>query len=269
MGPFGRAPAICAVCLVAFSGRAATVESIRSLLQAGRTTEALREMEALQKQNVGNPNVLLELGKIFQELAAARATRLEQLNPESPQVHELIGKSLESHNRVAEALTQYKLAAQKDPKLPGIHFLIGNLYWKEQDLDAALPEMQAELRLNPDHSLANLRMGEILLTTEADHPERALPYLQKAAAGPHASLEAHRERGKALRMAGQYREAMIELQLVAERDSEDSKVHAQLAALYRAMGNPEAAKKEMETLREILQREREASLQAHQEQGRR
>jgi tetratricopeptide (TPR) repeat protein len=245
---------------------AATIESIRSLLKSGHTPEALREIEDLQKQAGKDPDLQLEIGKILQELAASRAERLEQLAPESPQAHELTGKSFEAHDKTSEALTHYQLAAQKDPALPGIHFLIGNLYWKQRDLNAAMPELEAELRLNPNHSFANLRMGEILLTTNADHPEMAIPYLRKAASDSHMNLEAHRELGKALRMAGRYGEALKELQLVAERQPEDSKIHAQLAALYRATGNAEGVKKEMEAQREILQRQREASLQLHQAQ---
>jgi tetratricopeptide (TPR) repeat protein len=254
------------LCSIVLPVRAATVESIRSLLKAGHTSEALREMEDLQKQNGDNPEIQLEIGMIFQELAASRAERLEQLAPESPQVHELIGKSFESHDKVPEALAQYKLAVQKDPMLPGIHFLIGNLYWKQRDLNAAMPELEVELRLNPNHNLANLRMGEILLATDADHPEKAIPCLRKAASDPRASLEAHRELGKALRMIGKYDEALRELQFVVERQPEDNKIHAQLAALYRATGNAEAARREMKAQQEILQRQREASLQLHQDQ---
>jgi tetratricopeptide (TPR) repeat protein len=254
-------------CCAAYSGQAATIESIRSLLKAGHTSEALRELEDLRKQSGKNPEIQLEIGKIFQELAASRAERLEQLAPNSPQAHELIGMSLESHDKLSEALTEYKLAAEKDSTLPGIHFLIGNLYWKQRDLNAAIPELKEELRSNPNHSLANLRMGESLLAIEADNPEKALSYLRKAAADPRASLEAHRELGKALRMTGDYGKALEELRFVAERQPEDSKIHAQLAALYRAMGDSEAARREMETQRQLLQRQREASIQLHQTQS--
>jgi len=251
------------ICLLAFPLRGATIESIRALIQAGRTLEALREINALQRQKPDDPDVQLEIGKIFQELGASRAERLEQLAPNSPQAHELIGKSLEAHEKLPEALAQYRLAAQANPALPGIHFLIGNLYWKQRDFDAAKPELEAELRLNPHHALANLRMGEISLVTDAETPNAAVSYLQKAVSDPHASLEAHRELGKALRMAGQYDAALKELQFVAGRQPEDNGVHAQLAALYRAMGNAEAARREMEAQRQILQRQREASLQLH------
>jgi len=252
------------LCFFALSGKAATIESVRSLVKSGRTLEALREMGDLQRQKPDDPAIQVEVGEILQELAASRLERLERLAPESPQVHELIGKSFESHDKIPEALAQYKLAAQKDPALPGVHFLLGNLYWKQRDLNAAKPELEAELRLNPNHGLANLRMGEISLVTNADAPEDGISYLRKAVSDPHATLEAHRELGKALRMAGHYGEALQELSLVARRQPDDNKVHAQLAALYRAIGNREGARNEMEIQQRLLQRQREASLKAHE-----
>jgi tetratricopeptide (TPR) repeat protein len=255
------------VCLFAVSTQAATIESVRSFLTAGRTVEALREIETLKQQSGGNPDVLFEIGILFQELAASRAQRLEEVDAGSPQVQELLGRSLESHNRLSEALARYQAAAEKNPALPGIHFLIGNLYWKQRDFNAALRELQAELRVNPHHSLANLRMGEILLTTEADEPAKALPYLQKAAADPQANIETHLELGKALRMVRRYDEAFKELEWVAVHQPENNRVHAQLAAVYRGRGNPEAANREMRKQREILQKEREASIAAQQERA--
>jgi len=252
------------LCLLSLSLEAATIESIRSLVKAENVVEALHEITNLQKQRPDDPDVQVEIGKIFQELAASHLQRLEQLAPESPQVRELIGKSFESHDKIPEALAQYKLAAQKDPALPGVHFLLGNLYWKQRDLNAARPELETELRLNPNHGLANFRMGEISLVTNADAPEDAIPYLRKAVSDPHATLEAHRELGKALRMAGHYGEALQELSLVARRQPDDNKIHAQLAALYRAMGNREGARNEMEIQQRLLQRQREASLKAHE-----
>lgn len=190
------------LCFLSLCLEAATIESIRSLVKAEDAIEALHEITNLQKQRPDDPDVQVEIGKVFQELAAAHLQRLEQMAPESPQVHELIGKSFESHEKIPEALTHYRIASQKDPALPGIHFLIGNLYWKQRDLNAAKPELEMELQLNPNHGLANLRIGEIFLVTNSDTPETALLYLRKAGSDPHASLEAHRELGKALRMAG-------------------------------------------------------------------
>ena len=243
---------------------AATTDGVRALVRSGHITEALREMRDLERENPNDPNLQFEIGELLQELAASRAERLQKLAPDSAQVHELIGKSLESHQKAAEALAEYELAARADPSLPGIHFLIGNLFWKQRDFAAAKPALESELALNPSHAFANLRMGEILLVTDADAPLHAIPYLKKAVADSHTGLEAHRELGRALRMAHQYQEAFQELQLVVKERPDDERVHAQLAALYRDRGDSQNARKELEIQRRILQTKREASLKARE-----
>jgi Flp pilus assembly protein TadD len=248
--------------------RAASIESIRELIRSGKIVEALQEMEQLEKGRPQDPNVQFELGVILQELAATRAEQLERVAPGSPEAHELIGKSLESHQKLTDALREYQLAAEKAPKLPGIYFLIGNVQWKQRDFNAAKAAFAKELALNPNHFLANLRMGETLLASDASAARDALPYLQKAAESPQASLEAHLTYGRALRLAGQYDEALSELKLVADRNPQDGLVHAQLAAVYRAKGDQETARKEMQLHEQILKSRRDAAVEVRSEQNR-
>jgi tetratricopeptide (TPR) repeat protein len=256
--------AIILLCLAGASGETATIESARTLVRSGRVVEALRQIRELEKQKPNDPNLQFELGEILQELAGSRAERLQKVSPQSSQVHQLIGKLLESHQKMAEALAEYEQAARANPSLPGIHFLIGNIYWKQRDFEAARPALETELKLNPNHALANLRMGQILLVTDANAPQTAIPYLRNAIADSHTGLEAHRELGKALRLSGKYQEAFHELELVARQEPDDELVHAQLAALYRAQGNGERVRKELEIQRQILERKRQASLNARQ-----
>ena len=256
--------AIILLCLAGASGETATIESARTLVRSGRVVEALRQIRELEKQKPNDPNLQFELGEILQELAGSRAEQLQKVSPQSPQIHELIGRLLESHHKITEALAEYEQAARASPSLPGIHFLIGNLHWKQRDFDAARPALEAELKLNPNHALANLRTGEMLLVTDADTPQTAIPYLQKAAADTHTELEAHRQLGKAFRLARKYQQAYQELEFVARQRPDDELVHAQLAALYRDQGNLKDARKELEIQRQILQRKREASLQQRQ-----
>ncbi len=247
--------------LLNVSVHAATLESARSLAHSGRVIEALRELKELEQRNPNDPDLQFAIGETLQELAGAKTEQLQKLAPESAQMHELMGKLLESHQKEAEAALEYQLAAKREPNRPGIHFLIGNLFWKQRDLDAARPAFEKELELNPDHAQANLRMGEILLVTDRESPQSAIPYLHKAIADAHTGLEAHRELGKALRLAGRYGDSYHELEFVLKQDPDDELVHAQLAALYRDKGDSTNARKELAIQRQILQRKRDASLQ--------
>lgn len=224
----------------------------RALIEAGRTPEALRQIRALLERDPDNPEAMFEAGRILQDLAGTRFALMERLAPESPETHEMLGRYYEAQNRLDEALAQYRSALKIKPDRPGLHFLIGNVLWKQRDYEAAAPELMAELRVNPSHTMANHRVGNILIAQ--DEAPRAIAYLEKAVAADAGFLDARRDLGKAYRMAGRFDDALRELKVVAERRPEDDSVHAQLAIVYRSLGNPEQAAAEMTIQRKILRK---------------
>jgi tetratricopeptide (TPR) repeat protein len=231
------------------------IASIRALISEGKVPEALRQLQLLRTAHPDDPTLQMEVGEILQELAASRAELLRKAAPDSAQAHELAGKSLESHQKLTDALKEYQLAEEKQPALPGIHFSIGNIYWKLGDLGRARAALSRELALNPAHVQANLRMGQAILRADENEAQIAVPYLKKAIEGDSRNLEAHRELGKALRLTGRPAEALKELKLVASARPDDMTIHAQLAAAYRAVGDTDSARREMELHAKLLQAE--------------
>lgn len=245
--------------------RAARLYLIRTLIERGRAVEAVRQLDILLKANQADPDVRFEAGQLLQQLGDARMGDLQRMAPDSAEAHQLLGRSHEARSQLKEALAEYRLALEGSPSAPGIHFFIGNILWKQRDLDAAATEFESELTTNPNHTLANLRLAQIELAR--DRAAAAVPLLRKAVAGDATLLEAHRELGKALRVTGNYEEAVRELDWVARRRPEDDSVHAQLAAVFRAMGETERANQEMRLHRAILQKKLNASREAMQKAG--
>jgi Flp pilus assembly protein TadD len=235
------------------------VEATRELIRKGNIVGALQNLSTIASRNSDDPEAKLAMGEMFQELAALRAEQLQRVAPESAAAHELLGKSLEAQGKLDDALAEYRRALDRGPATPGLHFLIGNVNWKLRNFDAAQAELGEELKVNPHHATANLRMGQIVLTTQRDDPRRAVTFLEEAVAGAQSSLEAHRELGKALRLAHKFPEALKELQYVASKAPNDDTIHAQLAALYRETGDRERARQEIETHAKILRERLQAS----------
>jgi Tfp pilus assembly protein PilF len=246
---------------------AASVKATRELIQHGQVVEALQNLKAIERQYPDAPEAKLAVGEIFQELAALRAEQLQRVAPDSAAAHELLGKSLESRGRLTEALAEYRYALERGPAIPGLHFLVGNLEWKLRNFNAAEVELLNELKLNPHHAEANLRMGQILLAVQRDQPLRAVAYLREATADDKTLLEAHRELGKALRLAHKFQEALKELQFVAAQRPNDNLVHAQLAAVYKDMGDRERARQEIEIHARILRQRLQASQKMRTQQA--
>jgi Flp pilus assembly protein TadD len=239
----------------------------RELISQGKIANALNIISDLQKRGSSDPEAEFAAGEILQELAALRAEQLQRVAPDSAAAHELLGKSFEAQGKLEEALTEYRRASEKAPAERGLHFMTGNVNWKLKKIEDAQLELGEELKMNPHHAMANLRMGEILLDTQRESPSQAVLYLREAVAGAPASLEAHREFGKALRLAHQYPEAEKEFRLVESRAPNDPTVHAQLAALYKEMGEREKARAEIMIHARILREKLEASQKAHTPQS--
>jgi len=235
---------------------AADLDRARALLREERTAEALREIQSTTRALPDDPEIQYEAGTLLRELGAKRAARLEELAPDSAEVHELIGRSLETRGKLEEALAEYRAALSKDPQRVGVHALVGNVLWKQRDFSGARAEMERELNINPSHSVANLRLGQILLSM--DQPREAAVYLRAAIHADSSSTEAHLALGKACRALDAFPEALKEFRLVAEKRPNDTTAHAQLAAIYRAMGDQNRSKAESEILRRLLQRSAEA-----------
>jgi Flp pilus assembly protein TadD len=240
-----------------------TLQTARKLIQEGKIVDALRQLAILDKQAGHDPEVQLALGELFQELSASRAEQLQQVAPDSAAAHELLGKSYEARGKLSEALSEYEHARDSNPREAGLNFLLGNLEWKLKNTEAAERDLRKELELNPHHAMANLRLGQILLVTDRDNPDHAIAYLKEAATDAASSLEAHRELGKALRISHQYSEAVKELKLVEQERPNDDSVHAQLAALYRDLGDTERARIEIELHARILRERLQASQDLH------
>src|SRR5439155_329813 len=119
---------------------------------------------------------------LIRELAERRFAALERLAPDSAAVKELAGRRFEIEGKLPDALREYRGAIAAEPGRPGVHFEAGNILWRLDELDAAAEELRTELARTPHHGLANLRMGQILLSRNED--QQALAFLEHTAHRP-------------------------------------------------------------------------------------
>lgn len=229
----------------------------RALIEAGRIPEAIGHLQTAAK-NESNAEARFAVGEILQQLALARQAELRRIAPDSPELDELAGRQFELQGRLDDALQRYKSAAAKDAQRGGIHFLIGNLLWRQRNLPAAEAELRNELERNPHHGMANLRLGEVLLAT--DRAQDAVVPLERAVAVMSTSSAAHRELGKAYRKVDRPQNALREWKLVAAARPNDDQVHFLLGSLYKQLGDSQAAAREMKLHRDILMRRNPASI---------
>lgn len=227
----------------------------RTLVELHRNPEAAAEIQKVLTGAVA-PDVRLEAGRLLREMAERHLAQLQTVAPDSPAATELAGERYEWTGDLDAALAEYRAAAKSHDDRPGTHYRIGNILWLKRQTDEALIELQKELALNPQHGMANLRVGQLLLLNRA---EESLPYFERALRAMPESIEARREAGKAYRKAGRNSEARALWESVAKARPGDDQVHYLLANLYRDLGENALFRVEIEKHRALLEHRRETA----------
>jgi tetratricopeptide (TPR) repeat protein len=226
------------------------VQRATLLYYRGQFTEAKKTLEVYLTTHPRDLEAQYLLAKTYRMLSLEVLARLMKDDPDSYRSHQLLAQTYENQEQDDKALAEYRIVEKMDPALPGIHFEIGRLLWKNNHADAesALEELRRELQLNPDHSEANGEIGTILV---AEHePGKAVPYLEAALRlSPDAGF-IHEQLGSAYLQQKDYPRAEAELKKAVADDPYGS-AHYQLALAYRAEGRRTEAAAEFETVRRI------------------
>jgi tetratricopeptide (TPR) repeat protein len=214
----------------------------RSFALNGEYQSAIDSLHTWSARYGNDADVLYWTGKFYEELSEQTFERMEKEDPNSYLVLQINGDQLLKKRKYPEALAAYRRALSAKPDTPGLHFDVGNVYWRMSEFDKAREEMEKELELNPHHPLANYELGDIYV--KFGDPTKAIPYLERALRTDPSLVEAHRSMGKAFSLEKDYRGAIKEFEFVAAQNASDNSIHALLAATYRKMGQLKKADEE-------------------------
>src|SRR5579872_3008767 len=153
----------------------------------------------------------------------------------------------QEYDPVAEEYAQKAVAL--DPKLPLVHFLLGELYLYKSRVPEAITEFQKELAINPAHAATYYKLGDAYSRVQKfDDAERLLQrsiWLDATSTGPYILM------GKVLEKKGEYELAVRALQRAATMDPNNPITHHLLGQAYRDMGNKESADSELKLSEEL------------------
>jgi tetratricopeptide (TPR) repeat protein len=166
------------------------------------------------------------------------------LNAESAEADMLAGEALDEMNDHAGATQQFRAAVKANPQEPNVHFGLGYLLWTQSEYEEAAQEFQAELANVPNHSQALAYLADSNM--KLNHPEVALPLIQKTIRiDPRVEL-AHLDLGILYVNDGRRDDALRELKVAAKLSPDDVNVHWRLGRLYQAMGRKDEANAEFQ-----------------------
>ncbi|HTV54500.1 MAG TPA: tetratricopeptide repeat protein [Terriglobia bacterium] len=256
--PLLRLAAVCAFRLNDFPtaipllAKAATLnpqdEGMRILLArayagVGRRERAIETLNAWTKAQGQDVDALYWTGKFYDELANQAFQQMAEKYPHNYLVYETEGNQLTLKEQFPQALASYEKALALAPKdTPGLHFHVGDIYWRTLRYPQAENELQQELRINPYHAEANYELGAIY--AKEGSPQKAVALLDKAVALDPSLIAAHRSLGQAYLDERHYKLALAEFLVVAKAKPSDYTIRNMLATTYRMLGRVADARRE-------------------------
>jgi tetratricopeptide (TPR) repeat protein len=215
----------------------------RAYAGVGRHERAIETLKAWTKAHGDDVDALYWTGKFYDELASQAFQQMAEKYPQNYLVYETEGNQLTIKQQFPQALALYEKALTLAPKnTPGLHFHVGDIYWRTLRYPKAENELQQELRINPYHAEANYELGAIY-AKEGD-PEKAVALLNKAIALDPSLIAAHRSLGQAYLDVRQYSLALAQFLVVAEANPSDYTIRNMLATTYRMLGRLADARRE-------------------------
>jgi tetratricopeptide (TPR) repeat protein len=235
--------------------RRAHLYAAKVLLALGKEGEAIQHYQALTQQNPRDARVWFELASLYRSLAVHAYKQLEGIDPDSVMLDVLRAEADSDDLRYEDAVKRYKQALKKQPDFPGLHFAIGQVYFKMDKPIEAEPELRLALQEDPSNPPANYMLGQTLLRNKKAN--EALPFLQAGANGDSTFMKGHLELGKCYLQLGNVEEARQALLKAVEADPHSPEPHVLLVQVYMRLKDEEKRKAELVLIQKLEQESKE------------
>jgi len=127
--------------------------------------------DAVAHMNLG----AILLSRLDPQAAVSQLRTAARLDPQRPEVHNMLGLALATLNRNADAIPQFELALRERPGYASARFNLAAAQAKTGKIDAAIQNLENILTANPDDPYAKRRLAELL----AAHPDKVNPSAPK------------------------------------------------------------------------------------------
>ncbi|MCI0628839.1 MAG: tetratricopeptide repeat protein, partial [Acidobacteria bacterium] len=237
-----------------------------------KATDILRVLEPGSSTNV---DLLYTAYRIYTDLAYRARDALATVAPDNARMYQLMAQHLVNQGDLPRALVLYRKALEIDPKLPGVHYDLGEAVLLSPSSDSALQEAEKEFRAalaeNAGDANAEYKLGRVY-AMRLDL-EKAIQHYSRALKLQPEHVNAHIRLGEALMKRDEPRKALGHLVSASRLDPLNATVHYRLAMLYRALGRESEAQRELsmfkklrdskEKIRQVYQQMRQSVPEAH------
>jgi len=200
-----------------------------------------------------NPDVLYFLGVASSDLASKELDRLHAMAPDSPRVHQLLGRSFRLQNKLAEAVAEYELALRGDPNLLQAILELGEIYRDEANCAEASALYRRAEALTPTYD-GSYGLGACL-AAEGDYA-RAVEQFRQALRHDPSSAIAFFGLGSSLLQLKDAKAAVAALARAVELEPRMRQGYYLLGRAYAALGDTERSRQALARAVELAKTER-------------
>lgn len=221
--------------------------------QEGKPEATASLMASLVNLDPDNVDVLFAAQRLYSELADDTLNKLAVLAPGSARMQQAIAEHLVNQGDLTNAILHYRKALETDPRLPGVHFELGEAIFESArgnaDAEAqAEKEFQTAIAVDGDSAKTECALAAIALLRA--QPDQAFARYQRAYQLNPTEVQAQLGLAKLL-LADKPADAVKYLRMAVQYDPLNGSAHYQLAQAYRRLQMPEMAQKEMHLFGEI------------------
>ena len=228
-----------------------------ALESLNRNIEAIHQLDQMIKEDPKDTKVLYRLARLHKSASLEAVNRLSLLDPDSDLFHALQAETYADGEKYLDAIREYQEVFRRNPSFPDIHFALGQVYWKMEQISLAEEQMRLALREDPAHPLANYYLAQILMKTQ--NLNEAIPLLQTSVKSDPQFMLAHFELGKCYLAQGNLQDALEVLLKAAELEPSARFTHYQLSQVYSRLDNPDKKKYHLGIFQKLELQEREKS----------
>jgi tetratricopeptide (TPR) repeat protein len=237
--------------------RTAAFAGVRCAMLVNQVDAAVDFLRLLNHAFPNDPEVLSLSVHTFSDLSTRAAQQLAMTAPNSAEAHKLNAEALEAQGKWDAAEKEYRFVLQQNPRMPGIHFLLGRLLLSKPDpgptvAEDARKEFQTELEIDPANAGAEYVLGE-LARQESQWPE-AIKHFARATELDAGFGDAFLGLGTTLLSAKRFADAIPPLETAVKLEPRNPGAHYSLATALTRAGRKEDAEKEFAIHRQMTQK---------------
>jgi tetratricopeptide (TPR) repeat protein len=220
-----------------------------SYFSSGDYAGTLQILSPIEEQVNADPGLLnaygvslIKTGRYDDGMAHLKT--LETANPNSADVHLVVGDAFAEQGIYGPAIEEYRKAIVLDPNQQRAHYLLGLALIRQGGAADAMPELQAALKLNPADLAAKYQLAFAMIQTGAKID--AVPLLNQVIAQDKNYADAYYQLGKLQLEQGDTKPAIQNLETASKLSPQSEYMHYQLAQAYRRDSRTDDAEREMQ-----------------------